>query len=281
MADEEKKEEKPVIVVKKSGGHGGHHGGAWKVAYADFVTAMMAFFLVMWLVGQSPKVKEAVGGYFRDPVGFSDKAGKGVLEGGSSPVKSMKFEKENINKKMEEDKRKLTSAGEKIKETISKSTDMAKFKDFVEIEMTDEGLRIQLIDASATSDSSIFFDLGSAKLKPKTMQLLTAIAGELGQLPNKIIVEGHTDARPMNNAGYTNWELSADRANSARRLMESVGLRTQQVIEIRGAADSQLRYPLDPNDPRNRRVAIVVLNESFKDDFKNIDVSSERAENLE
>jgi len=281
MADE-KKNQQPVIVVKKKGGHGGHHGGAWKVAYADFVTAMMAFFLVMWLVGQSPKVKEAVGGYFRDPVGFSNKTGKGTLDGGSSPVKSMKFEKADAEKKREEEKQKLSTAGDKIRETISQSTEMAKLKDFVEIQMTDEGLRIQLIDASANSDSAIFFDIASPILKPKAIQLLTAISQELGGLPNRIVIEGHTDARPFHSSNdYSNWELSADRANSARRLMESSGLKAKQVLQIRGEADTQLRYASNPEDPRNRRVDIIVLNEAYEEQFKNIDIGGERAEKID
>ncbi len=281
MADD-KTDQQPIIVVKKNKGHEGFHGGAWKVAYADFVTAMMAFFLVMWLVGQSPKVKEAVGGYFRDPVGFSDKAGKGVLEGGSSPVKNMKFEKADAEKKRVDEAQTLSTAGEKIRETISKSADMAKLKDFVEIEMTDEGLRIQLIDASANSDSAIFFDVSSAKLKPRAVQLLTTISEELGALPNHIIIEGHTDARPFHSDNdYSNWELSADRANSARRLMESSGLKAKQVLQIRGEADTQLRYTANPEDPRNRRVAIIVLNEAYEEQFKNVDVGNERAEKTE
>jgi chemotaxis protein MotB len=281
MTDEKKEEKQPIIVVKKKVSHGGHHGGAWKVAYADFVTAMMAFFLVMWLVAQSPKVKEAVGGYFRDPVGFTEKAGKGMLDGGTSPVKSFKFDKAELEKKLQDEKQKLCNMGEKITEAINESADMAKLKEFVEIEMIDEGLRIQLIDASASGDSSIFFDQGSSELKPKTIELLATIAKELGQLPNHVVIEGHTDAKPMNRNNYTNWELSADRANSARRLMESVGLKSEQILEIRGNADTYPRFPSDPDDPRNRRVAIIVLNEAYEDKFKEVELGAEHAEKLE
>ncbi|SYZ72953.1 conserved hypothetical protein [Candidatus Zixiibacteriota bacterium] len=275
MSDDDK--QRPIIVVKKKGKHGGHHGGAWKVAYADFVTAMMAFFLVMWLVSQSDAVKKAVEGYFNDPVGFMKNAGQGVMQGGTSPIKDFKEQKQEMAKKIEEEKKKLTDAGNKIKETIRESAEIAKLKDFVEVEMTPEGLRIQLIDASDKSDSSIFFDLGSAKLKPKTALLLSAIAGELGKLRNHIMIEGHTDARPMMSESYTNWELSADRANSARRQMEISGLRSNQVVEIRGDADVNLRIPSAPEDPRNRRVAIIVLDEAHDPKFKEVEVSSENA----
>jgi chemotaxis protein MotB len=275
MSDDEK--QRPIVVVKKKGKHGSHHGGAWKVAYADFVTAMMAFFLVMWLVSQSDAVKKAVEGYFNDPVGFMKNAGKGVMHGGTSPIKDFKDQKQDIAKKIEEEKKKLADAGDKIKETIRESAEIAKLKDFVEVEMTPEGLRIQLIDASDNSDSSIFFSLGSAKLKPKTALLLSAIAGELGKLPNHIMIEGHTDARPMLSDNYTNWELSADRANSARRQMEISGLRPDQIVEIRGDADVNLRIPSAPEDPRNRRVAIIVLDEEHDPKFKEVEVSGENA----
>ncbi|MCX6827546.1 MAG: OmpA family protein [candidate division Zixibacteria bacterium] len=271
MAEEEKKELAPIIIIKKKGHHAGHHGGAWKVAYADFVTAMMAFFLVMWLVNQSPAVKQGIGGYFRDPVGFNKKAGQGMFEGGASPVKSFKYEKKEPSKDFEGEKQKLADAGEKIRDMINKSPDIEKLKDFVEIEMVPEGLRIQLIDASATSDSSIFFALGSAKLKPRTSLLLSSIASELGNLPNHIIVEGHTDSRPFTGRiDYSNWELSSDRANSARRLMEFSGLHLGQIFEVRGNADTQLRFASTPDDPRNRRVAIIVLSEEYENQIRNI-----------
>lgn len=277
MADEEK-HNKPVIIKRKKNGHAGHHGGAWKVAYADFVTAMMAFFLVMWLVSQSDAVKQAVGGYFRDPVGFSEKAGKGALEGSAAPFKAPVPAAPDLQKKHQAEEKKLKTAGEKIREAIENSNEAGKIKDYVEIEIVPEGLRIQLIDASAASDSAIFFDLGSSKLKPWAQSVLATIGSELGKLPNHIIVEGHTDSRPfVSSNGYTNWELSSDRANSARRLMESSGLKGDQIIEIRGYADVQLRLPERPEDPRNRRVAIIVLNEAYEQRFKDIQVGNDLA----
>jgi len=262
MAD---KNEQPIIVVKKKGGHGGHHGGAWKVAYADFVTAMMAFFLVMWLVNQSDAVKQAVQGYFQDPVGFMEKYGNSQLEGGNTSIETFKYEKGDLQTHLMQEKEKLTEVGEQIRKAIEAVPKIGDMKDQVEIEVTPEGLRIHLIDASLVSDSSLFFDLGSARLKPMASLILTAIATELGKLPNHIVIEGHTDSKGFRNRkNYSNWELSADRANSARRLMEKEGLKPGQVTAIRGYADKDLKYPDHPEDPRNRRVTIIVHNEEFE-----------------
>ncbi|PKK82852.1 MAG: hypothetical protein CVT49_11725 [candidate division Zixibacteria bacterium HGW-Zixibacteria-1] len=267
MSSEESKNNKSVIVVKKKNNHGGHHGGAWKVAYADFVTAMMAFFLVMWLVSQSEDVKESVQGYFQDPVGFMKSKGQGLNDGDSSPVKA-KDGKSVLASKLQQERELLLAASNNIKTAIDNIPELAGLKDNVEMEMTPEGLRIQLIE-SGKGDGSDFFDLGSARLKSQTSLLLTAIASELGKLPNSIIVEGHTDSKPYSGTyGYSNWELSADRANSARKLMASAGLRQDQIVEIRGNADKRPRYPDDPLDPRNRRVVIIVLNEDIAETYR-------------
>ena len=264
--DDVKNNNKPVIVKKKSGGHGGHHGGAWKVAYADFVTAMMAFFLVMWLVSQSEEVKQSVEGYFQDPVGFLKSKGQGLHDGDSSPINSNPG-KSVLSQRLQNERELLLNASKNIKIAIDNIPELAGFKDNIDIEMTPEGLRIQLIEAGS-GDGSVFFDLGSARLKSHTSLLLTAIASELGQLPNSIIIEGHTDSKPFSGTyGYSNWELSADRANSARKLMASSGLRSDQVVEIRGNADKRPRYPVDPEDPRNRRVVIVVLNKQVAEQY--------------
>jgi len=259
MSNEESVQ-KPVIVIKKTGAHSSHHGGAWKVAYADFVTAMMAFFLVMWLVNQSDAVKQAVQSYFVNPGGFLKDKGQGTLNGASSPIKS-KDGKSVLPSKLEQEREMLLTTGKKISDALDNVPELHGFKEFVEIEMTPEGLRIQLID-SHKGDSSNFFDLGSARLKAGASLLLSAIASELGKLPNFIVIEGHTDSKPYSGTyGYSNWELSADRANSARKLMESAGLRFGQIVEIRGDADRLPKIPDAPTDPRNRRVAIIVLNE--------------------
>lgn len=259
MSEEKPKQTAPIIVKKKSA-HGGQHSGAWKVAYADFVTAMMAFFLVMWLVSQSQQVKEAVQGYFQDPVGFMKSKGKGLYEGDTSPIKS-KEGQSVLSSRLSQEREMLLDVGEKISTAIEDMPELRGLKEFVEIEMTPEGLRIQLID-SDDEDESKFFDLGSARLKPETSLLLRAIASELGKLPNYIVVEGHTDSKPYSGRkDYSNWELSADRANSARRLMESSGLFPGQIVGIRGNADKRPRFADAPEDSRNRRAVIIVLNE--------------------
>jgi chemotaxis protein MotB len=277
MADEESKGQ-PIIVIKKRGGHGGHHGGAWKVAYADFVTAMMAFFLVMWLVNQSVVVREAVSGYFQDPAGFMEKLKKGgaeVMEGGSTNVKMFKYEKDDLKEKLQRQKEMLSNAGNNVRQAIEKLPEIGKMKDFVEIEVTPEGLMIQLIDASKVDDSAVFFDKGSSHLKPLASLILAAIAAELGQLPSHIVIEGHTDAIAYRGKKeYSNWELSADRANSARRLMENSGLRENQVVAVRGFAANKPKIKDNPEDPENRRVTIIVLNEEFEKHLRDISVES-------
>ena len=202
----------PVIVVKKKGGHAAHHGGAWKVAYADFVTAMMAFFLVMWLVNQSKPVKAAIGGYFRDPAAFDASGGRGVLPGGDTvnPPKPATPTAE------QEERKRMEAAVMHIREGLDKDA-FASLRDQVEFTITPEGLRIDLMD----KDDSMFFDSGSASLHGETEHILGVIAHELGSLDHQVDLEGHTDSRGYTATDkYSNWELSADRANAARRVME-------------------------------------------------------------
>jgi chemotaxis protein MotB len=252
----------PVIVVKKVVKHAGHHGGAWKVAYADFVTAMMAFFLVMWLVGQSKSVKEGIGGYFRDPAVFDSVGGKGVLPGADS-IEDPKQQTPLID--AETDMRRLEAAVEHIKETLNNTPAFQTLKDQVEFTVMPEGLRIDLIE----KDASSFFASGSAVLRPETEKLLAIIAKELGALQHEVVIEGHTDSQAYSAANkYSNWELSADRANAARRVMDQNGLRSNQVVSVRGLADRQLKIPENPLDARNRRVSILVQSPLIKMDGK-------------
>ena len=260
-------EEQPIIIVKKKGGHGGHHGGAWKVAYADFVTAMMAFFLVMWLVSQSDNVKENVAGYFNDPSGWGKKGGASVLQGTESLLKGSSSIMDNkgvspMNKNMTEARARevLKEAGDKIYGSLSGLPNFEELKDHIEIEMTEEGLRIELIEAtSSESDSAYFFDKGSAIISPKGDTIISTIGKELGKLKNDIVIEGHTDSRTyVYKSRYSNWELSADRANSARKLMESNGLKESQIAEIRGYAANRPKIKENPRDARNRRISILV-----------------------
>lgn len=248
-----KENESQVIIVKKGNKHGGHHGGAWKVAYADFVTAMMAFFLVMWIVAQSDRVKESVGGYFRDPAGFAKNAGLGIFKGEAQQPRA---EEETRRKHQMETEKHLADAGKAIVKAFSEMG-LSEVSDRIEVEMTNEGLRIQLME----SGDSTFFDLGSASLAPSGVNVISTIGRIIAPLSYEVILEGHTDSRQyVRSDVYSNWELSSDRANTARRLLEKSGVAPRRFAEIRGFADNRLRHPDDPEDPRNRRIAIVVLN---------------------
>ncbi len=240
----------PIIVIKKKGGHGGHHGGAWKVAYADFVTAMMALFIVLWLMNTSKPIQAAISGYFKDPSGTGKLTGsslKGLNESGSSMAgagEEFKVTKENMGQLKEQ-----------LQKSIRSITDLNNLKKNIEMTVTSEGLRIELLESAGGT----FFDTGSAALNKSGRILLTLLAAELGKIPNHISVEGHTDAKPFaGKSSYSNWELSADRANAARRLMQQSGLRGDQVSQVRGFADQRLRTAKDPLDPSNRRVSIIV-----------------------
>lgn len=230
----------PIIIIKKKGGHGGHHGGAWKVAYADFVTAMMALFIVLWLLSSSVKVQEAVGGYFRDPSGSAKRTGTGLAGVGENLL----LGKQDMSKLKAE-----------LQQSIQKMNDLAKLKKNIEMTVTAEGLRIELLE----SEKGTFFESGSSALNQTGQEMLVLLAAELGKVPNHISVEGHTDAKPFTGKGnYSNWELSADRANAARRLMQQSGLRDAQISQVRGFADQRLRNAKDALDPSNRRVSIIV-----------------------
>jgi chemotaxis protein MotB len=210
------------------------------VAYADFVTAMMALFIVLWLLNTSKKIQDAVGGYFRDPQGTAEKAGKSVVGSNATTI----VPAEN----MEQLKRELEKSIEGI-------PNFDKLKSHIEMTVTPEGLRIELIEGP----SGTFFDSGNPTLNGDGQDLLRALAAELGKLPNKISVEGHTDAKPYaQGRNYGNWELSADRANAARRILQASGVGPDQVTEVRGYAAMKLRKPDDPLDPSNRRISLVV-----------------------
>lgn len=234
---------RPIIVIKKKVVHGGHHGGAWKVAYADFVTAMMALFIVLWLLNTSKPVREAIAGYFKDPSGTAGKLGTTMEGKGTSVVVSTP----------KDDMEKLKAELEKA---IRQMPNFDKLKNQIEITVTAEGLRIELIESA----TGTFFNLGSPVPNENGKELLQLLAGELGKLPNKISIEGHTDSKPFSgrHKNYGNWELSADRANSARRLMQEDGLGASQVAQVRGFADQLLRKPKDPFDPSNRRITLIV-----------------------
>jgi len=234
----------PIIIIKRKGTHGGHHGGAWKVAYADFVTAMMSLFIVLWLMNSSEKIKKAVAGYFNDPKGTASLMGTTMTGNG-----------ETISAAVADDMQKLK---EKLEEQINTKKDLQKLSKQIEIMLTPEGLRIELLE----DKNGTFFQSGSARLSGSGQELLALLAGELKTLPNSLLIEGHTDASLYSkDATYTNWELSADRANAARRLMQQDGVRIDQVTQVRGYADQLLRVKTNPYDASNRRISILVKNQ--------------------
>jgi len=279
-------EKQPIIIKRIRKGHGGHHGGAWKVAFADFMTAMMAFFMVMWLVGQKQEVREAVSGYFRDPGNYMSKGGAGVLKGSSSII-DHNAPSTGIKKMMPQhtgggptdvEKKQLESAARQILNQLQQQQAFRRLKDNVRFDFTAEGLRIIL---NESEDSPAFFEPGSAKPVAKSANILITIAKELGQLSNHLIVEGHTDAAYAGDQDYSNWELSADRANAARQLMEVSGLATNQVREVRGFADQIPMIRDNPNDGRNRRVTIVVLYKSLESRYHDLEIGAELMEEME
>jgi chemotaxis protein MotB len=236
----------PIIVIRKKGGHGGRHGGAWKVAYADFVTALMSLFIVLWLMGQSEQVKKAVAGYFNDPRGTANLLGTTMSGNGV-----------NVTTQVDEEKQRLQELKEKLQKEIQARKDLQKLLKQIEITITPEGLRIELLE----SKNGTFYQSGSAQLSPSGQELLALLATELKTLPNQLLIEGHTDAAQyLTDASYSNWELSADRANAARRLMQANGVRSDQVTQVRGYADQLLRVKSNPFDPSNRRISILVKN---------------------
>jgi chemotaxis protein MotB len=233
-------DETPIIIIKKKSTHGSHHGGAWKVAYADFVTAMMALFIVLWLMNASKQVQEAVGGYFKDPRGTAKVVG--TNKNGAGDYVAIK--KEDMQKLKEE-----------LLQAIHHLDPDNKLKDRIEITITQEGLRIELMESA----KGTFFELGSPNPTPALVELLKVLAQELGKLPNKISIEGHTDSKPYSgNRLYDNWDLSSERANEARRMMQHEGVRLDQVSQVRGFADQRLRLPQQPEDPSNRRISLIV-----------------------
>jgi chemotaxis protein MotB len=296
--------EQPIIIKKKkSGDHHGHHGGAWKVAYADFVTAMMAFFLVMWILGLSPDNRQRIASFFRDPGLFSFLTGKKIpldqnLTAGSYDTKGnnpgtqdsyieaqKKWEqalldtlaqkiREQAYRDSAEAAQKLAAAAEEIKAKLSELAHEPRFAELLqnmELTLSQEGLRIELLEKK----ESVFFEVGSARLRPAAIKLLASIAPLLKQLPNPIVLEGHTDSRQYPNSnGYSNWELSADRANSARKVLESNGIPPARISGVYGFADRRLKNPLNPFDVVNRRVSILVANFKTEDFLRRYQQSS-------
>lgn len=227
-----------------------HHGGAWKVAYADFVTAMMALFIVLWISSQSIIIKEHVSKYFIDPIGYTQKVKAGI-----SPVKMNSNPVPKPVGKIDDEKALFTKLAEKIKNELSKKIQLDKLKNQITIEIVKEGMRIELLE----SRDAFFFDIGTAKMKPEAEEILSVLGSAIGKLPNHLILEGHTDSRPYAATdGYTNFELSSDRANTARRILIGKGVDEEHIDQVRGYANRMLRNTNDPYDIKNRRISIIV-----------------------
>jgi chemotaxis protein MotB len=231
----------PIIIIKKKVQHAAHHGGAWKVAYADFVTAMMALFIVLWLMTSSAKVRKAISSYFRDPSGSGQQSGSAQAGTGESLMVT---------------KDKMQTLKEDLQQAMKRSPEFEKLKDYVQMSVTGEGLRVELLE----SEQGMFFQSGKPSPSDLGEEMIIRMAEQLGQLPNQLLIEGHTDAKPFGKAGgdYSNWELSTDRANAARRIMETHGLRPGQVLQVRGFADQNLRDAANPEAASNRRVSVIV-----------------------
>lgn len=283
--DKEKENLPPIIKKVHKGGHGGHHGGSWKIAYADFVTAMMAFFLLMWLLASLNKAqKDGLADYFKQPLKIalisgdsmgarqiSVKGGGNNLEKKDGQVSAsnqpIKADKQNAlmegdNKKQE--MKQLQELKANITDSINKDPSLTDLKDRLLMDVTSEGLRIQLVD----NKDKAMFGLGSDEIDPEMQQVLSKIALMLNGVPNKVTIQGHTDAHPYHNPddlNQTNWELSTQRANTARRAMIKAGMQEDKVMRVTGYASTVLLDKKDPLNPINRRISIIVMKKTMTD----------------
>ncbi len=230
-----------IFIRMQAAHHDDEHGGAWKVAYADFVTAMMALFIVFWLLSASEKVQKAVGGYFLDPMGKGRQTG--TTNAGAGETLTLKRDQ-------------LKDLKEKLEEVVRQVPAFQSMKNQIRIMLTAEGLRIDLIE----TEHGLFFETGDPKPTEAGTELLKALTAELVKLPNKIAIEGHTDSRPYGRSDYSNWELSTDRANAARRVLDGFGMDEGRISQVRGFADQRLMKKDDPTSPSNRRISIIVRN---------------------
>jgi chemotaxis protein MotB len=274
----------PILVKRVKKVAGGHHGGAWKIAFADFATAMMAFFMVMWLMSSAtPEQKKAISGYFQDPIGFTESASPYVIDLGGTPTpapdRTLNPELKDApdaaeaavdakDDQAEMDASKAETLAEQVERErlelllqelqtkVDEDPQLQKFKDQILFEITQDGLRIQIMDA----ENRPMFDIGSARLQPYFEDILLILAETIKAVPNKISVSGHTDAKPFaGQAEFGNWELSASRANAARRTLVAGGYPEPRVARVVGYASSALFDRKDPFNPVNRRIDIIVL----------------------
>ncbi len=282
-------EQQPIIIKKiKKGGHA-HHGGAWKLAYADFVTAMMAFFLLMWLLGTTTEPeRKGIAEYFQDPFKASreDRGADvgdrtSIVQAGGADITSQDQgqvdkgltpeEKEPTAEEIEQkaealEKEKLENLKQKIQEKINTTAELNEFKDQIRLEITSEGLRILIVDAQ----NRPMYKLASAETEPQIKLILRALAPVINELPNKVSLNGHTDARPFpaNQKKYTNWELSSDRANAARFELTQGGLAEEKILRVIGLSSSvPYSAATEPLDPINRRISIIVMNKKTEQEI--------------
>ena len=289
MAGDSKKLQPIIIKRVKKGGHG-HHGGAWKIAYADFVTAMMAFFLLMWLLGSTTEGdKKGIAEFFNTPLRVSFVGGSGsgdassVVRGGGTdltrttgqvkqgevpaPKKTLNLQALQAEQRRAEMAR-LEELKKKVEAAIDSNPRLAAMKSQILLDMTRDGLRIQIVDEM----NRPMFDSGSAIVKPYMRELLRDIGLVLGEVPNRITLEGHTDAQAFSSGdrGYSNWELSSDRANASRRELVFGGLPEDRMLIVQGLASSTPFDRKDPDSPANRRISIIVMNREAEDRLRNL-----------
>jgi chemotaxis protein MotB len=253
----------PTIVIrrKRKNAHGAAHGGSWKIAYADFVTAMMAFFLLMWLLSSTNQGDlQGIADYFNRPLNALFTEGPGA-----TATTAPQTEKENAEARRKDEADQLQGLKTKLDALIEQSPKLEAFKNQIKIDITSEGLRIQIID----NQNRPMFDKGNAVLKDYTKAILDQIGPALNAVPNRISIAGHTDALPYRGMvdGYSNWELSSERANSARRELLAGGMHAAKILQILGLADALPFLKNDPTDPANRRISIVVLNAQAEQNF--------------
>ena len=284
MAGDSKKLQPIIIKRVKKGGHA-VHGGAWKIAYADFVTAMMAFFLLMWLLGSTTEGdKKGIADYFASPLKIALSGGSGsgdsnsIIKGGGESLTStvgqvkkceVDAQRNTINlhklkaEQMRAEAARLETLKQEIQEKLQANDKLRELSPQIRLDMTRDGLRIQIVD----EHSRPMFDSGSAIVKPYMLELLHAIGQVLTEVPNRLTLEGHTDALPFSGGerGYSNWELSADRANASRRELIAGGLAEDRVLRVQGLASSQPFDNEDPTSPQNRRISIIVMNRDAED----------------
>jgi chemotaxis protein MotB len=267
------------IIIKKKKNHGhGHHGGAWKVAYADFVTAMMAFFMVLWIIGMSDEEKELIAGYFNDPAGFMKSQqrsavivgpdGKPYREPGKGGTNNsdVKSELDSLQDIHEEIEKALAAGGEGQEANMAVDAEYLRTVESVEIELTREGVLLTFHE----QENPVFFELGSAKLRPEGRRTIEQVAEQLVGRDWPMIISGHTDAVPYGGGGYDNFNLSTDRAHSVRTVFLQSGIDPATILAVHGRADRMLKYPDRPFDALNRRVTVLLPRQEASGDLVDV-----------